>query len=442
VATDADLERVVAPHYRGDGPGAAVAVRQHGELLLCRGYGLANLEWNIPVDADTVFRLGSITKQFTAAAIMKLGEEGALDLEDPIQRHLADYPVKSRPITIRSLLNHTSGVRGVTELPNWPSLMNSELPLAGMIDVFKDLPLDFEPQDEWRYSNSGYILLGAIIERISGKRLGGFLRDAFFTRLGMTSTCYLHDRPVIHKRAAGYELHEGRFVNATPMSMNWPHGAGALGSSANDLLRWEEALHSGRVVSPASYEAMTTPTVPNNGVSVAYGFGLNVPEYRGRRFVSHTGGINGFMANLCYWPDEDLTIVVLSNAEPSPVHQITYALARRVLGLPDAAHSAVKLSAPQLGACVGLYRHHYGEYRVKVEAEMLVTSERRLDGQCRFRPMAEGAFFMEQDPEVTMTFSNLAGGAYQTMSIGGYGEPFACNRAKDDAPLALVPRRS
>ncbi|HVM98567.1 MAG TPA: serine hydrolase domain-containing protein [Caulobacteraceae bacterium] len=206
MATSADFEGVVEPHYRAEGPGAAIAVRHRGEPIHVRGYGLANVEWRIPIDADTVFRIGSITKQFTAAAILKLSEAGALDIDDPIERHLTNYPVGDRRITIRHLLNHTSGIKSYPGLPEfWASLSNKDLPLPDMIDVFKDLPLDFEPGEKFQYNNSGYLLLGAIIERASGKDYAAFLRESFFAPLGLTSTYYLHDRPVTPKRAAGYE---------------------------------------------------------------------------------------------------------------------------------------------------------------------------------------------------------------------------------------------
>jgi len=303
MAASSDFDGVLAPHVRAEGPGAAVAVRHRGELIHNRGYGLANVEWNIPIDADTVFRIGSITKQFTAAAILKLMEEGALELDDPIERHLPDYPVGARRITVRHLLNHTSGIKSYTGLPNFfASLSQKELPVPEMIDVFKDLPPDFEPGERFLYNNSGYLLLGAIIERLSGKDYGTYLRDAFFTPLGLTRTRYLHDRPVTPKRAAGYERRDREVLNAAPLSMNWPHAAGALGSTVTDLLRWDEALRRGEIVSPASYALMTSPNRLNSGAPVKYGFGLGFSDYRGRRHVGHGGGINGFMTNLVHWP--------------------------------------------------------------------------------------------------------------------------------------------
>ena len=433
MATSADFESVVAPHFREGAPGAAIAVRHKGELVYSRGCGLANVEWNLSIDADTVFRIGSITKQFTAAAILKLAENGALSIDDPIERHLADYPVGNRRITVRHLLNHTSGIKSITGLPEWrTSLMTRELPLPQMIDVFKDLPLDFEPGEQFRYNNSGYMLLGAVIERVSGMDYATFLREAFFAPLGLGRTYYLHDRPVTPRRAAGYQR-EGREVfNAAPISMNWPHGAGALGSTVTDLLRWKEALRSGEVISGAGYAAMTTPTVLNSGATETYGFGLRVLGYRGRRHIGHTGGINGFQSNLVHWPDDDLTVVVLSNVNPFPVAQITYGLARRALGLPDTVHAPATLDSGRLAACAGLYRFDVGPIRLKPDDGFL-TSDWPRPGS-RFRPEAEDAFFLERDPEVSLRFSELNGGAYQALSIQSYVDTASAKREAEDTP--------
>ncbi len=397
MATTADFDAVLAPHFRKDGAGVAVAVRHHGKLIHCQGYGLANVEWGLPIDADTVFRIGSITKQFTAAAIMKLAEEGALESDDPIERHLPDYPVNGRRITIRHLLTHTSGIKSYTGLPNiMAEQARLDRSVPEVIAVFKDLPLDFEPGEQFLYNNSGYFLLGAIIERLSGKDYATFLHDAFFGPLGIESTRYLLDSTITPRRAAGYELRRGALANASPLSMTWPHAAGALGSTVNDLLRWEAALRQGEVVSPASYAEMTTPGRLNSGGAIAYGFGLGMLRYRERPVVGHAGGINGFVTNLVHFPDEDLTIVVLSNLVTTRVDQITYGLARRVLDLPDLMREPVALSGAELEACAGVYRFAIGPMPLKVEDGGL-----RCDWPqpaSRFLPESAASFFLESDP--------------------------------------------
>jgi len=429
VATAADFDAVLAPHYRENGAGAAVAVRHKGSLIHAKGYGLANVEWGEPIDLDTVFRIGSITKQFTAAAIMKLAEEGTLGIDDPIERHLPDYPVGARRITVRHLLHHTSGIRSYTSLSAWAEQMSLDKSVAQIIDVFKDLPLDFEPGEQFLYNNSGYLLLGAIIERLSGKDYGTYLKNTFFGPLGMASTRYLSEAPITPKRAAGYQLSDRELINAMPLSMTWPHAAGALGSTVNDLLRWDEALRGGEVVSPASYAAMTTPGRLNNGEPTGYGFGLVTSEYRGRRGIGHGGGINGFVTNLAHWPDEDLTVVVLSNLVTFAVPQVSHALVRRALGLEDTQRSPVSLDRAELERCAGAYRVGPATLPFVAEAEGL-RSAWPTPGSLLL-PLAADTFFPQRDPEVTVTFKTLKGDAYQRVVLGGYGEPVTGERAPE-----------
>ncbi len=431
-----DFDSVLAPHFRADGPGAAVAVRLGGRTIHVGGYGLANIEWGAPNDADTVFRIGSITKQFTAAAILKLAEGGALQIDDPIERHLADYPVGERRITVRHLLNHTSGIKSFTSLPSYVPEMSREKTLSGLIDVFKDLPPDFQPGEKFLYNNSGYVLLGAIIERCSGKDYATFLQETFFAPLGMASTRYLHGRPVTPRRAAGYQREGHTVFNAAPISMSWPHAAGALGSTVNDLLRWDAALRGGAVVSPASYAAMTTPNRLNDGSPVDYGFGLRMARYRDRPLVGHAGGINGFLTNLLHWPGEDLTVLVLSNLVPFPVEQVTFGLARRALGLADTARTPVTLESAQLEACAGLYRFDIGPLRLTVDADGL-KGDWPSPGS-RFRPVAKDTFFMEKDPEVTLRFEDADERVYQRLVIEGYGEPVSGARTAEPSDAAPV----
>lgn len=431
MAAKADFDGVMAPLFKADGPGAAVAVRQHGELTHVAGYGLANVEWGIPIDADTVFRIGSVTKQFTAAAVMRLAEAGKLAIDDPIERHLPDYPVGARRITVRQLLNHTSGIKSYTSLPNFASeLMLKEQPLPGLLDVFKHLPHDFEPGEKFLYNNSGYVLLGAIIEAASDRDYETFLRETFFEPLGLASTRYLHEAPITPKRADGYER-TPKLANATPLSMSWPHAAGALGSTVNDLLRWDEALRGGEAVSAASYQAMTTPGVLNDGAPMTYGFGLRTGTYRDRMNVGHNGGINGFQTSLTYWPEDDLTVVVLANVVPFAVDRASFGLARRALSLPDAQRTQIALDPARFAACAGVYRFEIGSLRLKVDGDAL-TGDWPIPSS-RYLPVAEDTFFLERDPEVSLVLKGLAESGYQQLVVQGYGDPVAGHRVPEPA---------
>jgi CubicO group peptidase (beta-lactamase class C family) len=404
-----------------DGPGAAVAIRQGGEVVHSAGYGLANIEWRIPIDAETVFRIGSITKQFTAAAILRLAAEGKLSVDDPLERHLPDYPVGERPITLRHLLIHTSGIKSITAMPVFAEVMRRDLTLAENIALFKEAPRDFAPGERFLYNNSGYILLGAVIEAASGKSYEAFLREAFFDPLGLARTFYLHNDPIIAKRASGYTLAPD-LKNAAPISMTLPHGAGALGSTAEDLLAWELALRTGRVVSATDYQTMTTPGRLNDGATIPYGFGLGRISYRGHASIGHGGGINGFLSSLVHWPDDDLTIAIASNSDAFAVQQAAYALARRALGEADIVREAISLSEAALASCAGTYGFDLGQkVRFKVKDGGLAAHFPTINSV--FRPFGERAFFLVSDPEVTLTFDDLRDGACERLVLGGYGEP-------------------
>ena len=222
------MESLVEP----GGPGAALAVRQGDAAPYLAGRGLADVEWRLPITPDTVFRIGSITKQFTAAAIMMLVEEGKLGLDDASNR-ATDYPTPGA-VTIRHLLNHTSGIQNYKGLPNFPE--RTDMTLAELIGLFKDLPPNFAPGERFAYCNSGYVLLGAVIEALSGMDYSTFLLERFFRPLGMRQTRYLYDEPIVPKRARGYSLGAKGIENARTMSMSLPHAAGALGSTVGDLL--------------------------------------------------------------------------------------------------------------------------------------------------------------------------------------------------------------
>src|SRR5262245_33122455 len=337
------------------GPGVAVGVQHGGQAPYLAGFGLANIEWGAAITPDTVFRIGSVTKQFTAAAIMLLVEEGKLALDDTIQTVLPDYPTPERRVTIRHLLSHTSGIPNFNTLPSFPE--RTDLTLSEVIGLFKDLPPDFAPGDRYVYSNSGYVLLGAVIEALSGVAYRTFLLEQFFRPLGMQQTRYLYDEPIVTKRARGYSVGAKGIQNTPMMSMTLPHAAGGLGSTVGDLVTWGKALRSGRVISTQSYAAMIEPTRLNDGSLSEYCFGLNHLKFRDRIAITHLGGINGFAAIMTHFQEDDLTVVVLSNLDTFPVERAHLALARRALDLPDLiARPRVSVTAEEVARCAGSYQ--------------------------------------------------------------------------------------
>jgi D-alanyl-D-alanine carboxypeptidase len=319
-----------------EGPVAAmsVAVVRGRDTVVMKGYGLADVENDVRATERTVYRIGSITKQYTAAAVLQLVEQGRLSLDDSIGKHLPTVPAGWRKIPIRQLLNHTSGIPSYTSAgPRWASRMRLDLPHDSLIGIVANDSLDFASGSRFRYNNTGYYLLGMLIERITGRPYADVVRDRFAIPFGLRSTMYCETRPLIKHRAQGYQVGaDDKVVNADPLSMTQPFSAGALCSTVGDLVAWQRALAAGRVVTPASYTAMITPE--GAASASAYGYGLVMDTLGGRRRVQHGGGINGFNSMLQYYPAETLSVAVLANTNGPWADRVANNIARAALGIP------------------------------------------------------------------------------------------------------------
>lgn len=313
--------------------GVAVAVVKGRDTIAMRGWGFADVENDVPVTPASVFRIGSITKQFTSSAIMQLVERGRLSLDDTLGALLPNMPVAWRKATLRQLLNHTSGIPSYTDLgPRWFSRMREDMVPDSLLAFTAKDTMNFSPGSRWRYDNTAYVLLGMILDRTTGTKYPQYLDDRFFKPLGLSSTMYCSTEPIITHRAQGYGRRGKQLVNADYLGMSQPYSAGALCSTVGDLVKWTRALHGGGVVSATSLAQMTTPI----GAAAAshYGFGLGVDSLSGHRRIAHGGGINGFLSHAAYYPSDSLTVVVLANTAPSRVDLIARNIARIVLGLP------------------------------------------------------------------------------------------------------------
>ena len=334
---DAVDDYIKAEMERRHIPGLALAVAREGKLVKARGYGVANVEHEAPVTPDTVFELASVTKQFTAAAIMVLVEEGKLQLDDPITAHLPQAPETWKSITVRHLLTHTSGLPGLAD--GFKALAaggaRMRYTTAQLYDAAVKDALSFKAGERWQYSDVGYFLLGMIIENASGRRYRDFLQERFFKPLGMTATSVIDVSRVVKHRAGNYTLRDGQLVhNWRVWDVELPSHYGVL-STVKDLVTWEAALSAGKVVKPASLAQMWTPVRLNSGAAFPYGFGWGVDERRGHRWMVHTG-ITG--TELSRFPDDNLTVVVLTNLgrTMSPANRVnswglTYGVAGRYI---------------------------------------------------------------------------------------------------------------
>ena len=312
--------------------GVAVAVIKGRDTIEMRGWGFADAENDVPVTPASVFRIGSITKQFTSAAIMQLVERSKLSLADTLGALLPNMPVTWRKVTLRQLLNHTSGIPSYTDLgPKWFVRIREDMVPDSLLAFTASDTVNFAPGMSWRYDNTGYVLLGMILDKTTGVKYPQYLNEQLFKPLGLASTMYCSTEPLIKHRAQGYGRVGKQLVNANYIGMSQPYSAGALCSTIGDLVKWTRALHGGSVVSAASLAQMTTPVGP--AAARHYGFGLGVDSLAGHLRIAHGGGINGFLTQSSYYPNDSLIVVVLTNTSPSPADRIASNIARIALGL-------------------------------------------------------------------------------------------------------------
>jgi CubicO group peptidase (beta-lactamase class C family) len=313
--------------------GMSVAVVRGRDTLVLKGYGYADLEFDIPTPDQAIYEIGSVTKQFTAAAILQLQEQGKLRLDDDITKHLPNYPTQSQRVTIRRLMDHTSGIKGYTELPEFEPLSMRKLPRDTLVALVSAKPFDFAPGEAMVYNNSAYFLLGLIIEKASGMSYEEYVKQNLFARAGMPHSRYCSEREIIKNRAHGYDMGPNGLVRAAYLDHTWPYAAGSLCSTVSDLVAWNQALHGGRILSPASYRELITPGTLNDGTRLRYAKGLSADSLLGRRVIYHGGGINGFLSDLKYFPDDSITIAVLVNtAGPVAPGAISRSIAEVIFG--------------------------------------------------------------------------------------------------------------
>jgi CubicO group peptidase (beta-lactamase class C family) len=370
----------------------SVLVARGGKIILTKGYGMANYELGVPNTPDIKFRLGSVTKQFTAMAILQLEEQGKLKVTDTVQSIFPDYPGGDK-ITIHHLLTHTSGIPSLTEFPDYPKTMALPSTTLQTVARFKDMPLEFAPGERFSYSNSGYILLGAVIEKVTGRSYEDFVDENIFKLLGMKNSGYDHASTILKNRASGYEFPGDGMANASYIDMSIPHAAGALYSTVGDLYIWDRALYTDTLISEADKTRMFTPFLNN------YAYGWMTGSLAGHKNIRHSGGINGFTTDISRFPDDDACVIVLNNFSTGYTREISDALAGILFGqaveLPK-EKKVVKLPAEILGS-------YQGEYKLEGSPDVFsITSDGeglfvQVLGQPRMALLAESGtkFFMK-----------------------------------------------
>jgi CubicO group peptidase (beta-lactamase class C family) len=346
--------------YPADGPGASVIIVEDGKTVYARGRGLADVAAGTPITPDTVFRLGSITKQFSASVMMQLVQEGKVSLDDPLSKYLPDYPGPGADATIRQLLNHTVGVQSYTAIPGWMVEENTARPYTTgqMIALFRDMPVVSPPGQAWAYNNSGYVLVGAVIEAVTGKPWHQAVEERIARPLGLGTIRYGVGEETMPNMAKGYTGGQDGQQPARRIHMSVPHAAGALVGDVRDLARWGQALHHGKVVGAQAYAQMIAPTMMPDGKPVPYGFGLGQDKVRGREAIGHGGGIFGFSTDSTYIPAEGIFVAVLTNSDdPATSPGIATArLAALALGDPYAELKPALVAPATIEPLLGAYK--------------------------------------------------------------------------------------
>lgn len=394
----------------------AVLVAYDGNVILSEGYGMADREMGSPNSADTKFYIGSITKQFTAAAILQLRERGMLTLDDPISAHLSDFPPSiGDRVTIRHLLTHTSGLPNHTDIPEVYISREEPVTETELYAIIKSLELEFEPGEEFMYSNSGYFILGEIIENVSGVSYEAYLHGHILEPAGMHSTGYARREAAVPDRATGYTVTKDFELMLAPyVDFTLLHSAGALYSTVGDMLRWDQALYSDSILSRESREMMFTPHSEN------YGFGWFIETDFGRKHLFHGGFLDGFNCTISRWPEDRLLIVVFSNEDEAPVQKIAISLAAMAFDKPydfPETKEPGEIDIGLLTEYVGMYRVNDELYRVVVEENGKLYDRIRGHNPIQLIPESRDTFFMASDHSMTVVFSRNDDGVVDSQYV-------------------------
>jgi len=409
----------------GGAPGVAVGIMRGADTIALRAWGKADLEHEVPATAQTVYRIGSVTKQFTAAAVMQLVEQGKVRLTDSIAAYVPDLPAAWRPVTIRQLLNHTSGIPSYTGAPSWQGRWSVELPPESLLAITAKDTMWFAPGSKWRYDNTGYVLLGMVIEKVAGRPWGTDMELRFFDPLGLDRTYNCTAEPVIPNRARGYEKRGTGWINTAYLAMSQPYAAGAICSTAGDMATWNRLLHSGKVVSAESYRAMTTPEGAAVDGRRGYGFGLQRDTLGRYDVIEHGGGIHGFITSNTWVPAAELSVTVLTNSGSARADDLLAQLTRAALGLLlDRPPEPVPLAA-------GAGRQYAGVYALELpagardftiaEAPGGLTAKLQGQGAIPLLHYGEHTFGAGFDPSLRLIFRVEEGRASSVVLVQGGG---------------------
>lgn len=319
---ESKIDSLIISKFKADNPGAVFLVAKEGKSIYRKAFGKANLEMNIDMQPEFVFEIGSMTKQFTAVAIALLEEQGKLNFQDEIVKFIPDYPTQGNKMTIHHLLTHTSGIKDFTKMKELRSISKKDLSPKELVDFFKNEPMDFNSGEQFKYNNSGYIVLGYIIEIVSGQSYEDFIQKNIFDKLEMEATYYANHRKIIKNRVSGYHNKE-EYINNDYISFTLPYASGSIMSTVDDMLKWQNAMDTNKLISSKTKQKILTNYKLNSGEEIHYGYGWHIKEINNSISIEHGGSIFGFKSMGIYLPKEKVYVIGLSNCDCNSPTQIT-----------------------------------------------------------------------------------------------------------------------
>ena len=429
----AEFDKMLSEQFKTNETGVTALVARNGQVIYKKAFGMANLELNVSMQAEHVFRIGSITKQFTAVAILQLMEQGKLNLQDEITRFIPDYPTHGYKITVEHLLTHTSGIQSYTGMKDYMERMTLDLEPAQIIDHFKNQPMKFAPGTKWSYSNSGYFLLGYIIEKVTGKTYAEYLEENIFKPVGMTNSFYGSETKLIKNRVGTYSKSDHGFENARPLSMTQPYSAGSIQSTVADLFKWNQALHAYKLVKKENLDKAFTRYKLTDGTETDYGYGWSFGNVQESPTIEHGGGINGTLTMAIYLPEENVFVAVFSNCDCNRPEETAVKMAGLVIGKPY-AYTEIPVENAVLQACTGVYENAKGELRIISVSENLLHSQRGRNPKFKLKAYQKDKFFFE-DAMLTIEFSRNEKGEIEKLTTKGRGGNEVWNKTNKPVPV-------
>lgn len=349
------LDQLLSAEFNQKEPGCAILVAKDGNVVYKKAFGTADVELDVPLAPGMVFKLASITKQFTAIAILQLVEQRKISLEDSLQKFVPDFPSHGQRINIENLLTHTSGIKDYMQIEHANQYMERwDFTPKQLIDHFKNHPLEFEPGTRYSYSNSGYYLLGYIVERVSGKSYQSYVKDNILTPLGMSETYFDTDNNIIPRRVKGYRKDNGKLKNADYWSPTIAYAAGGLLSTTGDLLKWFNGILAHKIIIKETLDKAFTPYKLRDGSQVNYGYGWYIENTGKVRSIEHAGKMNGFLTNQIYYPEQNVFIAALFNSENAPRDEMSRKISEIVLGQSLQTESS-RLDVETMCSYIGTY---------------------------------------------------------------------------------------